>query len=73
MNISTEVTSAVIFGVLIAILISNISLLIGPEEFCPRETFVGECKNGEVIEMRSARYGLMHIGKCAPEDDGNTN
>ena len=44
---------------------------VGPEEYCPRETFNGHCNEGEVIEMKSARYGLMHIGKCAKKDYGN--
>ena len=42
----------------------------GPEEYCTREIFHGRCDDGEVIEMKSAKFGRMHVGKCVKKDVG---
>ena len=46
---------------------------LGLEEYCPQESFNGRCNDGEVIEMKSAAYGRMHIGKCVKKDRGKRN
>ena len=33
-------------------------------EFCEFETFEAKCQEGEVIVMKSARYGRMRLGRC---------
>ena len=38
------------------------------EEFCQWETFNATCPEGEVIVMRTARYGRMKLGKCLTTD-----
>ncbi len=38
------------------------------EEFCQWETFNATCPEGEVILMRTARYGRMKLGKCLTTD-----
>lgn len=43
---------------------------LGTTEYCALETFNGRCNDGEVIEVKSARYGRMHIGKCVKKDRG---
>ena len=43
-------------------------LLSVEEEFCQWETFNATCGEGEVIVMRTARYGRMKLGKCLTTD-----
>ena len=45
-----------------------LSLLSVEEEFCQWETFNATCGEGEVIVMRTARYGRMKLGKCLTTD-----
>ena len=46
----------------------TLSLLSVEEEFCQWETFNATCGEGEVIVMRTARYGRMKLGKCLTTD-----
>ena len=41
-----------------------LSVRAGPVEICQTETFKASCKEDEVIVMKSARYGRMHLGRC---------
>ena len=38
------------------------------EEFCQWDIFNAICGEGEVIVMRTARYGRMKLGKCLTTD-----
>ena len=47
----------------------NIFLLSGME-VCTAEFFDANCASDEAIIVTSARYGRMHIGRCAQRDFG---
>lgn len=38
--------------------------VVNVEEYCQLETFKPRCRHGEVIVMKSARFGRMRVGKC---------
>ena len=38
------------------------------DEFCQWDIFNATCGEGEVIVMRTARYGRMKLGKCLTTD-----
>ena len=38
------------------------------DEFCQWDIFNAICGEGEVIVMRTARYGRMKLGKCLTTD-----
>ena len=44
------------------------NLFLAEEEYCQWETFNATCGEGEVIVMRTARYGRMKLGKCLTTD-----
>ena len=37
-------------------------------DYCTLETFSASCENDEVVNMVSATYGLMRIGRCLETD-----
>ncbi len=42
----------------------------GIREFCETETFTATCAANEVINIASARYGRMRLGRCVRKDLG---
>ena len=43
-------------------------------EYCNWETFLAQCKPGQVVLITSAKYGRMRFGRClrkAYDDSGN--
>ena len=34
------------------------------------DAFIGQCSDGEVIKIKSAKYGRMKVGKCVKTDYG---
>ncbi len=47
------------------------SILAGPVEFCQMDTFNATCGPTAVIDIQSAMYGRMHIGRCVSTDYGH--
>lgn len=45
-------------------------IISGAEDYCNVDTFVGECKQQEVIMMTEAKYGRMELGKCVAKGYG---
>ena len=39
-------------------------------EYCDYETFQAQCAPGEIIQMLSAEYGHIGVGKCVKADIG---
>ena len=39
-------------------------------DYCDTEIFRGECREGSLILMTSARYGRMRVGRCVEYDLG---
>ena len=40
-------------------------------EYCQVDVFNASCNNDEVLEIVSAMYGRMHIGRCVNTDYGH--
>ena len=40
------------------------------EELCDHEVFEGRCATGEIIDILSAEYGHIEVGKCIETDTG---
>ena len=38
------------------------------KDYCPMEIFNATCETGEVLVMKSARYGRMKLGRCLSTD-----
>ncbi len=45
--------------------------VLGTMDYCEGETFRAICEPDEVVVMRSASYGRMHLGRCLRIDYGN--
>ena len=44
---------------------------VGKVEYCMTEQFKASCGHDSVIDIQSAMYGRMHIGRCVSTDYGN--
>ena len=54
--------------VLMSLLVACSLHRVAAFEYCTGETFIPSCEVDEVVVIKEARYGRMHIGKCV-----NTN
>ena len=42
----------------------------GLDDFCENESFRAQCRDDEVIVMKSASYGRMKLSRCIDRDYG---